>query len=478
MIMRKIFFSLIAVCFLMITNHVSAEQILKSTIEDQMSVEVTVYNSNLGLVKDRRKIKLPVKEGELRFMDVAAYIMPETVHVKSINAPTQLSILEQNYEYDLMNTSKLLDKFVGKKIKLLTRNHYQDKTEIIDAELLSNNGGPIYRIGDEIFLSHPGEQILPEIPENLIAQPTLTWTFANQSKTPHIVEVSYLTNNISWKADYVVILNQDDTKADLSGWVTLDNKSGAQYTKAKLKLVAGEVNRASAPVNRSGRMVMMAIAEDRGGAFQEKAFFEYHIYDLQKLTTIKNNQTKQISLLEANGVQVKKEFLIAGNFGYLHYSQYRANDYKIPVNVYVEMVNSKENNMGMAIPAGIIRVYKEDNEKSLQFVGEDRVDHTPKDEKIKVKLGKAFDIVAERRQTAYRSIAKGLHESTWEVVIRNHKEEDVIVGVLEELQEDWEMLSKSHDFEKIDAFTLKFNVPVPKDKEVKLTFRIRVRSHY
>ena len=215
---------------------------MTSTIDDQQAVEVTVYNSNIGLVKDTRQIQLPQGEGELKFMDVASSILPYTVQIQSLDAAGGFVVLEQNYEYDLMDSSKLLDKYVGKNIKIMTIDK-DNKKDIVDATLLSNNNGQIYKINDEIYLGYPGTQILPEIPENLIAQPTLTWVYDNKNAGPQTVQVAYLTDNITWRADYIVVVNNDDTSANIDGWVTLDNKSGATYKNAKLKLVAGEVNR-------------------------------------------------------------------------------------------------------------------------------------------------------------------------------------------------------------------------------------------
>ncbi len=433
---------------------ISGEEVSKSTIDDQVAVEVTVYNSNFGLIKDTRKVSLSLGKGELRFMDVASHIMPVTVHAKSLNYPEGFSILEQNYEYDLMNANKLLDKYVGRKIKLIVWNEFQDRKEVVEATLLSNNKNQIYKINDEIFLGHPGIKVLPEIPENLIAKPTLTWLYDNKNKTDHDLEVSYLTNNISWKADYVVVLNVDDTSADISGWVTLDNKSGATYKDASLKLIAGDVHR----------------AEEQ---FEEKAFFEYHIYDLQRKTTIKDKQTKQVSLLEATGAKIQKELLVYGIRSYFT-RLYRGQTPKQTVNVYVKFENTKENSLGMPLPAGIMRLYKQDDEGSLQFIGEDRIDHTPKNEEVSLKIGEAFDVVAERIQTDFKQITTRLHESEWEVTLRNHKEENVKVGIVEPLYGNWTVISNSHPYEKVDAFTIRFNIDVPKDKEVKVKYRIRV----
>ena len=455
------------------TTIAAAEPVSKSTGEDQVGVEVTVYNSNVGLVKDTRKIELPIGQGELRFMDVAAAIQPVTVHVKSLNHPEGFTVLEQNYEYDLINESKLLDKYVGKKIKLVNWHEYQDRKEEVEAELLSNNGDQIYRIDNQIFLGHPGYKILPEIPENLIAKPTLTWMYNNNSKEPHKVEVSYLTNSINWKADYIVVLNKDDTAADLSGWVTVDNHSGATYKEASLKLIAGQIHRAEEERQYRGyenEGIVSKIAQDQ---FQEKGFFEYHIYDLQRKTTIKDNQTKQISLLETTGAAAQKELLIYGmqNFFIMRYP---GEERKQPVNIYIKLKNSKENHLGMPLPAGVMRLYKKDDAGSLQFIGEDNVKHTPKDEEVRLKVGEAFDVVAERLQTDYKEVTPSLHESEWEITLRNHKKEDVTVGIIEPLYGNWEVISNSHPFTKEDAFTIRFNVPVPKDQEVKVRYRIRV----
>jgi len=443
-----------------------------SDMKGQIGVQITVYNNNLGLIKDTRKVFLPLGQGELRFMDVASHIMPVTVHAKSLNYAEAFTILEQNYEYDLMNADKLLDKYVGKKIKLLDFNKIQDRKEVVEAILLSNNKGQIYKIHDEIYLGHPGYKVLPKIPENLIAKPTLTWLFQNNSKEAHQLEVSYLTNNISWRADYVLLLNQDDTSSDLTGWVTLDNKSGATYKDARLKLVAGEVHRVEERFDQKV-YAMKEMARAKAPQFKEKAFFEYHIYDLQRKTTIKNKQTKQVSLLEADQVKVQKELLVYGITSYFT-RKYQEKMLRQPVNVYIKFINAKENNLGMPLPAGIIRLYKEDDEESLQFIGEDKIEHTPKDEEITLKIGEAFDVVAERTQTDYQRISTRLYESEWEIILKNHKEKQVKVGVVEPLFGNWKIVSNSHPYKKIDAFTIRFDVTIPRDGDQKIRYRVRV----
>jgi len=281
-------------------------------VENQTGVEVTVYNSNIGLVKDKRQIKLQKGIQELKFMDVAAQIMPTSVSIKSLGAQDGFNILEQNYEYDLLSPGKLLDKYIGKEIKLITKNPYTDKEETVKATLLSNSEGkPVYKIGNEITFNHPGRVIFPEVPESLISKPTLVWLINNQVSSLHEVEAIYLTGGINWRADYIIVLNDKDTSANVSGWVTIDNRSGGTYKNASLKLVAGDISR----VRDESRMEMAAgvvAMQKTAPQFKEDTFFEYHIYTLDRKATVKQNQTKQIGLLQTSNVPVKKQFIYEG----------------------------------------------------------------------------------------------------------------------------------------------------------------------
>jgi hypothetical protein len=454
----------------------SARSALSTGIEDQTGIAVTIYNVDLGLVKDQRKIKLPLGTDELRFMDVAAMIVPESVHIKSLVNPDSLNILEQNYEYDLLSPKKLLDKYVGKDVKLYYKNPYTEREEIFTATLLSNNDGPVFRIGDDITFGHPGRIIFPGVPESLISKPTLVWLLENSLSEEQKVEASYLTNGINWRADYVVTLNDRDDMADLSGWVTINNKSGTTYRNAKLKLVAGDVNRVRDEGKYDRRMPRAAemAAMKAEPQFKEQEFFEYHIYTLQRPATVKDNQTKQISLVNADNIQVRKELVLRGA-KYYYFSQYGDDGTKQKAGVFIEFRNIKENNLGIPLPKGTVRVYKHDSEGSLQFVGEDSIDHTPKDEKIMIKLGEAFDVVAGRKQTDWKKLASDTYEAAFEISLRNHKKEDVIVKVIEPIPGDWTMINSSHEYKKSEAFTAVFNIPVPKNTEVKLTYRARMR---
>jgi hypothetical protein len=441
------------------------------TRESQKDVMVTIYNGNLGLVKDTREARLDAGMLEVQFADVAALIDPTSVHLKSLTDPAGLRILEQNYEYDLLTSAKLLEKFVGKTVRL-----YQSNGTYQDARLLSTNG-PIYEINGQIHMGHSGQVVLPALPENLVSKPTLMWLLRSARAATQRVEASYLTGGISWKSDYVMVINPADTRADLTGWVTIDNKSGSTYSNAALKLVAGDINRA-VDRRRDGRLMEMAAkaasVELADRDFKSEGFFEYHLYTLDGRTTIKDNQTKQLALMAASEVPVDKHFIYYGAADYYR-TQYGVPMSNQKVGVYLELKNSKENRLGQPLPRGKVRVYKADTSGSQQLIGEDWIDHTPKDEKIRIKMGEAFDVVGQRTQKDWKRIASNLYEVEWEITLRNHKQEAVTVEVIEPMPGDWEVLRASHPHEKIQAFTAQWKIPVAKDGESKLSYRIRVR---
>jgi hypothetical protein len=443
---------------------------LAITRESQRDLMVTIYNGNLGLVKDTREARLPEGMSEVQFADVAAQIDPTSVHLKSLTDPAGLRILEQNYEYDLLSAQKLLEKYVGRKVRL-----YQGNGSFLEATLLSTDG-PVYDINGEIHMGHHGQVVFPSLPENLVSKPTLLWLLRNGAPTPQRIEASYLTGGITWKADYVVLLNAADDRADLTGWVTIDNKSGATYKDAALKLVAGDVNRAREERTRQALEVASkaAAAAPASRDFVSEGFFEYHLYTLDGRTTIKDKQTKQLTLMTAAGVPVRKELAFFGARDYYR-SQYGAPMSNQKVSVFVELTNTKANNLGVPLPKGKIRVYKADTSGSQQLVGEDWIDHTPRDERVRIKMGEAFDVVGERTQRDWKKIGGSIYEVEWEISLRNHKKEDVVVSVIEPIPGDWEVLRESQPHEKLEAHTLRYQVPVPREGAAKLTYRVRLR---
>lgn len=453
---------------------------ITTTSQDQQSLSVTIYNSNIGLVRDVRKINLQSGLSELKFMDVAAQINPATVHIKSLTSPGQFSVQEQNYEYDLLNPQKLLDKYVGKEVtlvRLVSENNTTVERPVKALLLSNNNGQPVWQLNNEIVTGMQADRyIFPQLPENLIAQPTLVWRLENGGARAQTLEASYLTGGITWKADYVLNLSVDEKTADLNGWVTIDNRSGAAYKNASLQLVAGELNR----VQERNDMVMEmrakpARAEMAKQQFGEESLFEYHLYTLDRKTTLKENQTKQISLLSGMGAAVRKEYVVNGQNFYYHNRQSPGTPLKDQVETFIELKNSKENNLGLPLPKGVLRVYKADTRGGQQLIGEDQIDHTPKDETVRVKLGNAFDIVAERNQTDFQVISDRVFEMGFSVTLRNHKDQPITVVVNEPIGGDWRMLQSSFEHEKTAAFAARFKVPVARDGEAKLTYRVRVR---
>src|SRR5256714_3380969 len=276
---------MIGLCFAGFANAFAQTSEQTTTARDRQSVNITVYNSNLGLVRETRRLILPDGRIALRFADVTSQIRPETVHLVSLTSPSALRILEQNYQYDLLNPAKLLDKFVGKEITLVMRR-YQNNTENfepVQATLMSNNGGQVWRIKGQIVInpSNIAEMRFPDLPKNLVATPTLVWDVENRETGPQTIEASYLTAGMNWRADYVLLVNADDTKGDVQGWVTLTNASGATFEDARLQLVAGNVNRVEQERNYAlaGAMARKEAMDEV--QFQEQGFFEYHLYTLQ-----------------------------------------------------------------------------------------------------------------------------------------------------------------------------------------------------
>lgn len=445
----------------------------RSTSADREAVTLTVYNQNFGLVREIRSLDLGRGLLRLEFGNVASSIQPETVHIRSLESGNPLSVLEQNYEYDLLSPQKLLEKYVGRTVKVHIWNRAEEREETVEAEVLSVNGGTILKIGDEITYNVPGRISFPEVPENLIASPTLVWLLNSRANRQRI-EMSYLAGGINWKTDYVMVINEDDTEASVTGWVTLTNHSGTGYENATLKLVAGDVQRVGGRDEMMRSAQKMVFAAEADAVFSEEAFFEYHLYTMERPTTIRQNEQKQVTLLESPGFDVDKHLIFYGAAQYYRgsYGQIVSNQ---KVGVYLDFENSKANGLGMPLPAGIVRVYKRDSSGAQQFIGEDRIDHTPRDETVRIKMGEAFDVVADRRQMDYDILGHCVSESSWEINLRNHKDASSTVEIMEPVGGDWEIISSSHPAEKLDAHTFKFTVDVPGRGEKTVTYRVRVR---
>src|SRR2546425_10611585 len=449
-----------------------------TSLNDQTDLNVTVYNPNRALIRDVRTLSLPSPTFRLNFMDPAAPPNPATVHFRSLNDPEKLGVIEQNYEYDLLEPAKLLHKYVGKEVTLV--RSYQEsgstKREEIKATLLSDNNGPVWKIGNDIVTGMYAESYrFPEVPANLYERPTLLMSLENSGAKKQQIEASYLAGNLSWNADYVLTVARDDKNADLDGWVTVVNNSGTAFHNARLQLVAGELNRVQPPAPMSMATREMAMNKAVAAQFQQEAFSEYHLYTLGRKTSVEDKETKQISLLQGSGVPVEKIFVVNGQSYYYRNQQAPGAPLKDPVMVYYKFKNEEKNGLGIPLPAGNVRVYQKDSKGGILFAGEDRIGHTPKDEELNIPIGNAFDVVAEHKQTDYKRIDTHTWEMEFEITLRNHKDAPITVQVNEPIGGDWEMLSSTHKYTKTAAFAAQFNVPVVKDGTSVLKYRIRAR---
>ncbi len=450
-----------------------AAPVLESTSRDQKSLDLTVYSDQFAMVREVRRLDLPAGQSTVKFSDVPASITPETIQIRSLTSAAEFSVWEQNYERNTFDAQGLLEKFVGKKIKLMNWNQFQDRKDVTEATLLSNDGEPVYQIGNEIYIGHPGTRILPEVPAEMAAKPAFIWLVDAASKKAHDLEVSYLAGSMGWRADYVLALPEISGTADLGAWVTLNNQSGAAYPGARLKLIAGQVNsRRPQPMGRNFGMKAQAMMADAAPEFSEKTSFEYHAYELPRPVTLLQNQTKQVPLFKnKTGVKFLKEYRVDGAPYY--YGNQSQENQKQPVQVFVRIMNAPESGLGVPLPQGTVRIYSRDAQGRLTFLGEDGISHTAQGEELRVAAGEAFDIIAERKQLDFKQVTSNTTETEWEIKIKNRKAEDLEVNVFETLSGSWQILTQSQPSEKINAGLVKFRVKAPKNSETTVRYRVR-----
>lgn len=439
---------------------------------------LTVYSAGLDLavVRDTRQLTLDGGEGVLRFDDVATRIDPRTVSLRSTTSPEQLRVLEQSYLFDLASPQQLLQRWIGHGVELVERDT-RLRSKTTPATLLSVDGGNVYRVEDRIVVSNTSEVRLPPLGTDVYVRPTLRWRLANEGPPAQTLEVSYATGGLSWTADYVATLNTEQTAADVTAWVTLENQSGARYDDATLTLIAGDVHRATAPEQAMfrGAHAMAAAPKMADASISEAPLSQYHRYALERPTTIVENETKQVPLFVARGVGVKRRYVVDGQ---AHWFRSEARDVgrDLPVQVIMDVANTDANHLGRPLPAGIVRLYAPDPNGAPQLVGEDRIPHTPSGETAKLEAGAAFDLRATRTQTDFKQLDTEPYqfESAFEVALRNRSQENVTIAVREPVNGEWTVVESSVPSEKLDARTLGFQVPVPANGETVLRYRIKV----
>ena len=479
--MKFLSFSIIALVLFFISFNAFCADEIRSTLEDQQEVAVTIYNEQLALIKDLRHVKLEKGFNNLAYREVSAQMRPETALLRSIDHPEGFQLIEQNFDFDLLTPQKVLEKYVGKKVSVVKTHPTTGEERTEEAEVLSVNNGVVLRIQNRIETGYPGRIIYDGVPKNLRDRPTLVVSLNSGTNKKQVLQLSYLTGGLGWKADYVAELDETDKFVDLTGWVTLTNQSGTTYKNAKLQLVAGDVNQVRQEMRVKRRDMMMSKSNMgvAAPAMVEEGLFEYHLYTLQRPTTIANNQTKQVSLLSATKIPVTKQFLLKGQ-DYYYRSSYGQIGQKLKVGVFVEFENKEDSNLGMPLPKGVVRVYKSDKSGNAQFVGEDRIDHTPKNEEIKLKLGDAFDITADKKQTNFKKAAaigkySQAYIASFEIILKNAKEEEVEVVVREPIPGDWKMQKESHQHEKVASGTAEWKIKVPAEGKATLIYDVLVR---
>src|SRR5437660_9110937 len=381
----------------------AAREDMPGTPNDRQSVAITIYDEDLALVKDTRRVTLETGPNRLALREVSGRMRPETAQLRSLSHPGALTLVEQNFDFDLLTPAKLLEKYVGRTVRVV-KTHPSTGAEAVEtATVLAASNGVVLRIGDRIETGLPGRIVYDGVPANLRDRPTLVTELLSARAGAQTLELSYLSGGLSWKADYVAELNGADSALDLNGWVTLTNTSGTAYSSAKLQLVAGDVNRVRDELRQAAGMARLAKAEAPASNMQQESLFEYHLYTLQRPTTSADNQTKQVALLSAGGVPVTKELVLQGS-DYYYRSSVGGIGQKMKLGVFVQFDNRESSRLGMPMPKGVVRVYKKDSAGNAQFVGEDRIDQTAKNETVRLKLGEAFDVNAEKKQTELRGI--------------------------------------------------------------------------
>ncbi len=450
-----------------------------TTLEDQTAVAVTIYNEDLALVRDRREVQLPEGEVRLAVREVSARIRPETALLRTRDANSPLRVIEQNFDFDLLTPDKLLEKYVGKEVLLVRTHPTSGAEQAQSATVLSyNEGVPVLKVGDRIETGVPGRLVFPDVPETLRDRPTLVLLLDNPHAGQRELELSYLSGGLSWRADYVARLNESDDRLDLSGWVTLTNRSGIAFRNAQVQLVAGDVQQARDKMMATEAQPRMAMAM-QDAAPQEESLFEYHLYTLPRATSIRDNQTKQVSLLSASGLPVRKELVLRGA-PHFFTGRYGEPQRGLKVAVFIAFDNREQEGLGVPLPKGVMRVYKDDSRGAAQFVGEDRIDHTPKNEEVRLRLGSSFDLTAEKVQTDYRKLDQErdkapVIETAWRITLKNAKPQAQTVRVEEPLPGDWTILKENFPHRKLSSSLAAWDIEVPAEGEAVLEYRARIR---
>jgi hypothetical protein len=438
------------------------------TTSTRTSLGITIYNDGQALVRDARRVTLARGTQRIAFREVAATIRPETASLKAVSG-AGFDLLEQNFDFDLLTPEALLHKYVGRQVKVIHTNPATGAETSEQATVLATNNGVVLRYADRIETGVAGRLSFPDVPANLRDRPTLSMLLDTAQAGEQQVELTYLANQVGWKADYIANLNQDATRMTLNGWVTLTNQSGTAYENARLQLVAGTLNRV-APEVKPLSVPMMAAKAARADQMGEEKLGDYHLYTLPRTTTIENNQTKQVALLSASNVPVQREYVLQNNLVEWWYLSRRPDVQKgLKPSVYLRFEN-KGGDLGIPLPAGVVRAYIPDSTGGSQLIGEDSIAHTAKGEQVSLRLGEAFDLTADRIQTDYRVLSEHSRQSSYRIELRNGDSKPATVTVREPLHGDWKITSETQEHVKESAGSASWQVRVPAEGKAVLEY--------
>ncbi|ARQ46958.1 DUF4139 domain-containing protein [Oxalobacter formigenes] len=444
---------------------------------DQKQVSLTIYERDMALVRDIRQVPMHNGAVKIRFADVSERIQPETVMLKDMSSG-RISVAQIYFDNNLLSPQTLLESYVGKKVKVVKTNPTTGAETEEQAEVLSAQGGIVLKIGNRIETSVPGRIVYDHVPNGLLAKPVLTVEINSNTSQRQQLELDYLTNGIGWNANYVAQLNDKENRMNLSGWAAISNNSGSEFKNARVQLIAGNPN------ITSGRPILMAAARSAkfdampaNNEISQESFADYHLYTLPQKVTLANNQTRQYSLLSANDVKVKKEWVLNGGNYYYRSRMPNVSD-NLPVNITVTFRNTKGDRLGMPLPGGTVRFYQTDNHGNQQFLGESQMSHTPVNGAVSLKMGESFDVTGSRKQTEYKMLPSQDQtvrtvESAYEIVLKNAKNNSVTVQVKEPIPGSWQILQENHPHAK-DGMNAVWNIKVPANGESTLNYRVRV----
>ncbi len=457
---------------------------------------LTIYNQNFAVVRETLSLDLKAGNNSVRFSDATAQVEPDSVILRDPTGKQAIVVVEQNYRNDPVSQERLLSLYEGKTIEFSVRNP-DGSSRVVSGRIVRSGymshyqpnqmnmasggmGQPVIEVGGKLQFSLPGLPIFPALGDDTILKPALDWILYSAQPAKFNAELSYISGGMTWSADYNIVAPETGDTLDLVGWVTLDNQSGRQFDHAHIKLMAGDVNK----VQPQRAPQMFAVSGGMGGAgggppqVTEKSFEDYHLYSLPQPTTIHDRETKQVEFLRASGIQSKRLYVYDGLQLDRNYNQYQdirsIQQYGTQSNPHVwvmrEFANSDANHLGMPLPKGRVRFYRRDQDGQVEFTGENEIDHTPKDEMVRVYTGNAFDITGERRQTKFQSQmpqSGGWVDESFEIKLRNHKKEAATVRVVEHLYRwsNWVITQESSSHRQTDSRTMEYEVTLQPDEE-------------